>query len=416
MGKNDDGFSLDDMMEIFGDAGLAAPAKPVAVATQAPPPAAKPAVTAAAQAELDAAELAILAAYEKSKKEQKTREEDARRKKEEDQRRILEDFERQRAETEAREAKERAEREAKRQRELEELKKKEEFQLNAAKMAEEEARIIEEFEKQAAQEKIRQEEEKRAKEASAQAELQSLAEKQRQEAAKRQAEEALKDAELQAQAAAVSKKDSRLMELLAKTQQDLQQAAPPPLPGMAGAPALPGQEPRASAAEAVLLDVELKENEAFCFMLDETRKAMFTFLAPLIGIKAATNMLNKTVEKARAKAPVVLKDANWKMDGSLRDDGSVDPERLLKNVSSLPAGHSGGGLSDRIEGALLPARQSRGSRPGRDHRQRDEEQGLADAAARGGKEDPGRLGQPVLRRGPGLVPPIFDLSKNLQFF
>ena len=334
MGKNDDGFSLDDMMEIFGDAGVApAPTKPVATATPpAPPPApAAPVRSAAIQAELDADELAILAAYERSKKEQKAREDEARRKKEDEQRRILEDFERQRMETEAREAKERAEREAKRRQEIEELKKKEEFQLNAAKMAEEEARIIEEFEKQAAAEKLRQEEEKRSKEASAQAELQRLAEQQRQEAEKRHVEEAAKDAELQAQAQAVSKKDSRLMELLAKTQQDLQQTAPPPLPNMPAA--------AASAASAeVLLDVELKENEAFCFMLDETRKAMFTFLAPLIGIKAATNMLNKTVEKARAKAPVVLKDGNWKMDGSLRDDGSVDPERLLKNVSSLPAG------------------------------------------------------------------------------
>jgi chemotaxis protein histidine kinase CheA len=332
MGKNDDGFNLDDMMEIFGDAGLApAPAKPVATATQAPPP--KATVTAEAQAELDQDELAILAAYEKSKREQKERENEARRKKEEDQRRILEDFERQRHETEAREAKDRAEREAKRQRELEDLKKKEEFQLNAAKMAEEEARIIEEFEKQAATEKIRQEEEKRAKEASAQADLQRLAEQQRQEAEKREAEVAVKDAELQAQAAAVSKKDSRLMELLAKTQQDLQQTAPPPLPGMSALPpvAMP------SNASDVLLDIEVKENEAFCYMLDETRKAMFTFLAPLIGIKAATNMLNKTVEKARTKAPIALKDANWKMDGSLRDDGSVDPERMLKNVAGLPA-------------------------------------------------------------------------------
>jgi hypothetical protein len=333
MGKNDDGFSLDDMMEIFGDVGVApAAAKPSAVATQVPPPAPTPAVSAAIQAELDADELAILAAYEKSKKEQRASEEAARRKKEEDQRRILEDFERQRKEAEAREARERAEREAKRQRELEELKKKEEFQLNADKMAEEERRIIEEFEKQAAAEKARQEEEKRAKEASAQAELQSLAEKQRLEADKRHSEEAVKDAEIQAQVAAVTKKDSRLMELLAKTQQDLQQAAPPPLPGM------PVAAVHGGASSNALLDVELKENDAFCFMLDETRKAMFTFLAPLIGIKAATNMLNKTVEKARAKAPVVLKDANWKMDGSLRDDGSVDPERLLKNVSSLPAG------------------------------------------------------------------------------
>lgn len=332
MGKNDDGFSLDDMMEIFGDAGVApAPTKPVATATPPPPPAPEPVRSAAAQAELDADELAILAAYEKSKKEQKAREEEARRKKEEEQRRILEDFERQRMETEAKEAKERAEREAKRRQEIEELKKKEEFQLNAAKMAEEEARIIEEFEKQAAAEKLRQEEEKRNKEAMAQAELQRLAEQQRLEAEKRHVEEAAKDAELQAQAQAVSKKDSRLMELLAKTQQDLQQTAPPPLPNV------PVAAPAAGGAD-VLLDIEQKENDAFCFMLDETRKAMFTFLAPLIGIKAATNMLNKTVEKARAKAPVVLKDGNWKMDGSLRDDGSVDPERLLKNVSGIPAG------------------------------------------------------------------------------
>jgi hypothetical protein len=125
MGKNDDGFSLDDMMEIFGDTGVApAPTKPVATATPPPPPAPAPARSAATQAELDADELAILAAYEKSKKEQKAREEEARRKKEDEQRRILEDFERQRMETEAKEAKERAEREAKRRQEIEELKKK----------------------------------------------------------------------------------------------------------------------------------------------------------------------------------------------------------------------------------------------------------------------------------------------------
>lgn len=35
MGRNDDGFNLDDMMEIFGDA---VPAAPKAVAVQAPPP------------------------------------------------------------------------------------------------------------------------------------------------------------------------------------------------------------------------------------------------------------------------------------------------------------------------------------------------------------------------------------------
>ncbi|HTA17276.1 MAG TPA: hypothetical protein VK786_05985 [bacterium] len=78
------------------------------------------------------------------------------------------------------------------------------------------------------------------------------------------------------------------------------------------------------------------ENEAFCAMRDETRAEMIAFLVPLIGIRATNNMLNKSVEKARSKAPVVLKDANWRMDGTLREDGSVDPERLLKNAVGLP--------------------------------------------------------------------------------
>ncbi|HTB23599.1 MAG TPA: hypothetical protein VK914_12960 [bacterium] len=86
---------------------------------------------------------------------------------------------------------------------------------------------------------------------------------------------------------------------------------------------------------APLTDIDASENEAFCTMLDETRMVMLAFLVPLIGIKATTNMLNKSVEKARTKAPVVLKDANWQMDGTLREDGSVDPDRLLRNAANL---------------------------------------------------------------------------------
>jgi actin-related protein len=328
------------MMEIFGDAVPAAPKAPVATApAAAPKPVAAPVQTAPVSDDdgLSADEMALLEAYEKQKQEKRRREDEAKKKKEEDAKRILEEYERAQAEAKAKEERERKEREAKRQAELEELKKKEEFKLDAERLAEEERKIIEDFEREAAAQKIKQEEERKAKEAAAQAELQRLAEQQQAEAQKREAEEASKEAELQAQAQAqsVGKKDSRLLELLAKAQQDLQNNALPPLPGGGAAAPAPAAKAGPSASD-VLLDIELKENEAFCLMLDETRKAMFTFLAPLIGIKAANNMLNKSVEKARTKAPIALKDANWRMDGSLRDDGSVDPERLLKNVANLP--------------------------------------------------------------------------------
>lgn len=341
MSRNDDGFNLDDMMEIFGDAVPAAPKAP-AVATQAPPPAPpKPApsptaVSAEDDLSLSNDELAILEAYEKQKQEKRAREAEAQRKKEEEARRILEEYERAQKEAQEKESRARAEAEAKRQKELEELKRKDEFKLDAERMAEEERKIIEEFEREAAAQKQAQEAERKAKEASAQAELQRLAEQQQAEASKRAVEEEAKDAELQAQAQAVSKKDSRLLELLAKAQNDLKSNGLPPLPG--AAPVIPAASAAGPSATDVLIDIEQKENEAFCAMLDETRKAMFTFLAPLIGIKASNNMLNKSVEKARTKAPVVLKDANWKMDGSLREDGSVDPERLLKNAGMIPAG------------------------------------------------------------------------------
>jgi hypothetical protein len=325
MGRNDDGFNLEDMMEIFGDA-VSAPAKAPAVATQTPPPASAPLPSPSVETEADGLseeERAILEAYEKQKKEKLRKEEEARRRKEEEAQRILEEYERAQKAAAEREARERAEAEAKRRRELEELKRKEEFKLDAARMAEEERRIIEEFERETQAQKQRQEEERRAKEA-----------------------------ELQAQAEALSKKDSRLLELLAKAQRDLKESALPPLPGTGPISATSSPAPGSKATD-ILLDIGQKECEAFCEMLDETRKAMFTFLAPLIGIKASTNMLNKSVEKARAKAPVILKDANWRMDGSLREDGSVDPERVLKNTAAIPAGTRVseflGGLSELLQ-------------------------------------------------------------------
>jgi hypothetical protein len=116
------------------------------------------------------------------------------------------------------------------------------------------------------------------------------------------------------------------------------------MPALASLPPLappPGHEPISAPPPAPPAEPQppvefAAENEAFCAMLDETRAEMIGFLVPLIGIRATNNMLNKSVEKARAKAPVVLKDANWRMDGTLREDGSVDPERLLKNAVGLP--------------------------------------------------------------------------------
>lgn len=333
MSRSDDSFSLDDMMEIFGDS---APAPAAAVAAAPSPPPAAASVSAPSTDSLSDDELAILEAYEKSRKAAKARDEEARRKKEEEAKRILEDYEKQVHEQQEREAKKKLELEEKQKRELEELKKKEEFKLDADRMAEEERKIIEEFERATRDQKEKEDAERKQKEAAAQEELARLAAAQKAEDERRKAEEAKQDEALQAKASEVSKKDSRLLELLAKAQQDLAKAPViAPLPGMSAVVATPGAP--GGSAKDVLIDIEAKELEAFLWMLDETRKAMFTYLAPLIGIKASTNMLSKTVEKARAKAPVLLKDANWKSDGALREDGSVDPERIARNVSALPA-------------------------------------------------------------------------------
>lgn len=340
MAKNDDGFNLDDMMEIFGDSAELpakkeeAPARPAVAVAPAPAPS-------AAADEISEDEAAILAAYEKSKKEKLNRDEEARRKKEQDAQKILEQYERELREGKEREAKLRRELEEKQAKELEAFKKKDEFKVDEAKKAEEERKIIEEFERQAREAAEKEEAAKRAKEEKAQQELKALAEKQKAEEIQRQAEEAKREEEFKAKAAAQvgDKKENRLMELLAKAQKDLESQAPAPLPAAAAPPA-GGGAPSADGARRSLkdemIDIESKENESFMLMLDETRKSMFTFLAPMIGIKAATNMLNKTVEKVRASAPVLFKDANWKMDGSLREDGSVDPERMLANVQKIP--------------------------------------------------------------------------------
>ncbi len=337
--NSEEGFSLDDMMEIFGDSVESAPKKaPAAVA-----PAAAPAPAPGADQDdesLSDDEMAILEAYEKSKKEQKVKDIEATRKKEEEARRILEEYERGVREAQERESLKKKEQEEKQKREIEELKKKDQFVVDQKKLEDEERKIIEEFERQARVDKEKEDLERRAKEDKAQQELKALADTQKAEDESRLIEEKKRDEEFQKQAVAAQvaadrageKKESRLMELLAKAKAELEDTGPPPMPGVAAAaaPAAP-----TSSAKDFLIDIEAKEADAFCHMLDESRKAMFTFLAPMIGIKAANNMLNKTVERARAKAPIVLKDVNWRVDGSLREDGSVDTDRIYKNVQGI---------------------------------------------------------------------------------
>src|SRR5258708_353583 len=114
MAKNDDGFNLDDMMEIFGDSAdlpaekEAAPSRPAVAIQEAP---GRP------SEDISDDEAAILAAYEKSKKEKQGRDEEAKRKKDQEAQKILEQYE-----TELRQSKER---EAKLRRELEDRQKKE---------------------------------------------------------------------------------------------------------------------------------------------------------------------------------------------------------------------------------------------------------------------------------------------------
>jgi chemotaxis protein histidine kinase CheA len=340
MAKNDDGFNLDDMMEIFGDnAELPAkkeeaPSRPAVAIQEAPKEAPKD--------EISDDEAAILAAYEKTKKEKAARDEEAKRKKDEAAQKILDQYERQLAEAKEREDKLRKELEARQKLELEALTKKDEFKVDEAKKAEEERKIIEEFERQAREQKEKDEAAKKAGEEKAQQELKALAEKQKAEELSRQADESRRDEEFKAKAAAQvgDKKENRLMELLAKAQADLEKAAVP-VPAADAAGAAPSAAGRSSLKDA-MIDIESAENDKFMLMLDETRKSMFTFLAPMIGIKAATNMLNKTVEKVRSVSPVLFKDANWKMDGSLREDGSVDPERMLANVQKI-------GIATRVD-------------------------------------------------------------------
>jgi hypothetical protein len=332
--KEEDNFNLDDVLEIFGDMGKGAPAPAV------------PSAAAAIESTLSDEENRILAEYEAKKKKRKEEEAAAHKHKEEAEQRILEEYERKKRETRDREEQDRKAAAQKQQADLELLKQQ---QLQEERLKQEERRIIEEYERERQARAEREKAEQEASEARAQSQLKELAEKQHKDA---QARAEVDKAEVKQAEEAIGRqggdKQKRLLELLGKVQKDLQApAAPimtalpvlPPLPEEAAAapsPESPAEPVPAAAAEPMPDDIESVMNDALCFMFEEARKVFFSYLAPVIGIRPANAMLIKTLEKARAKAPVMLKDANWRSDGTLREDGSLDPERLLKNASGIP--------------------------------------------------------------------------------
>jgi hypothetical protein len=286
MGRNEEGFNLDDMMEIFGDVAPANKAAGTALKDDSAP---EP----HGAEELTPEEQEVLRAFEERRLDRKRVAEEARRSKDAEAKRVVEEAENSRREALRRDSLERQEQEARRARELEILRRNEVEKL---------------------------EEERRSRESAAQAE--DLAEKARNDR---------RLAELLARARGELAAEGAVQEPLAEASTPLP-VPPAEVPPVAVSETVPAEE----SDPIAVADIGQPENDAFCAMLEETRKVMLGFLGPLIGVKPALKMLAKSLEKARAKAPEVLRDANWTMDGSLREDGSVDPERLLKNAQALP--------------------------------------------------------------------------------
>lgn len=71
-------------------------------------------------------------------------------------------------------------------------------------------------------------------------------------------------------------------------------------------------------------------------MFEESRKVISQVVSQLIGSKATLTMLTRTFDKSRAKHQKVFRNVNWKADGSLREDGSLEKDRTLKNLAEFP--------------------------------------------------------------------------------
>jgi len=139
---------------------------------------------------------------------------------------------------------------------------------------------------------------------------------------------------------------------------------PPSLPaGMPAMPGLPSMAPRAAEPPASTTVGGLKFSHTpfgvdpnaapppppkkqrqltetsrldLLIMFEEARKILFQVVSQLIGAKATLTMLAKTFEKSRTKHPKTYRNSNWKSDGSLREDGSLDKDRTLRNLQDIP--------------------------------------------------------------------------------
>lgn len=73
------------------------------------------------------------------------------------------------------------------------------------------------------------------------------------------------------------------------------------------------------------------EKAAMIKMYEEISFELRTVLMRTISEKNVNNMMLRSLEKTALIHPV-LKNTNWGSDGRLKEDGSVDFERLMKNI------------------------------------------------------------------------------------
>ncbi len=71
---------------------------------------------------------------------------------------------------------------------------------------------------------------------------------------------------------------------------------------------------------------------------DEIRRIMSAELTAVIDKKNVENMMLRTLEKSALAYPV-LKNTNWSADGNLRVNGSIDNERMAKNIEACAMAH-----------------------------------------------------------------------------
>jgi len=68
-------------------------------------------------------------------------------------------------------------------------------------------------------------------------------------------------------------------------------------------------------------------------VFDEVRKIVEAELSAFIEQKAISHMMLRTLEKT-AVSFIILKNSNWNSGGKLRENGSIDIERVIKNTET----------------------------------------------------------------------------------